>query len=187
MFTAAFLGLHFDGSLDATGIATVLLALATFGLAIYTRQSVRQNATELEQSQRPVLVPLTEGISERPEIQEGRFFLPVINVGVGPAMDIRADIEFGDTHGNRTDAPYVRADHARTAIGAGQQTYLAFEDVPLASAMGFAFHIEFTDVGGMPWFSRGLYSEAEHVFRQVEVVRGSLSEADRIHLIPRGQ
>jgi hypothetical protein len=86
---ATFLGLHFDGSVDATGMATVLLAIATAGLAVYTRTSIKQGAIELAQSQRPVLVPLSGGRS-KPELEDGRFLLPVVNVGVGPAMTIRA-------------------------------------------------------------------------------------------------
>jgi hypothetical protein len=110
----------------------------------------------------------------------------LINVGVGPAMAIRADIEFGDVNGDQSEAPPVSAAHERTAIGAGQQTTLLFEDVPLTSAMGFAFNIQFADVSGKPWFSRGWYSEANHLFRHVEVVEGPLAEAQRVHPSPRG-
>ena len=92
---ATFLGLYFDGGVDATGIATVLLAIATAGLAVYTRMSVKQGALKLAQSQRPVLVPLRGGHS-KPALKDGQFLLPVVNVGVGPAMTIRAELEFGD-------------------------------------------------------------------------------------------
>jgi hypothetical protein len=155
--------LQFDGNVDATGIATVLLALATFGLAVYTRRAVRQGATELEQSQRPVLVPfaagdvrprfepiLTEGVRRR-----ARLRLPVANVGVGPAMAVRGNVEFGDVRGEPTAAPYVAAHAERTAIGAGQDAFLEFENLGLGKLMSFAFNIEFADVSGKPWFSRG--------------------------------
>jgi hypothetical protein len=179
------LGLHLSGDVDATGLATVLLAVATFGLAIYTRQSVRQNAVELEQSQRPVLVPLIERVADRPKLQDDRFLLPIINVGVGPAMAIRADLEFGDIHAEPTAAPYVAASTERTAIGASQQTYLEFENVALSGVTGFAYNIEFADVSGRKWLSRGFYSEAEHCFRDVEIVSGGLSKAQRFRIHPR--
>jgi hypothetical protein len=182
---ATFLGLHFDGNVDATGLATVLLAIATFGLALYTRRAVRQGARELEQSQRPVLLPVVDGISETPEAQDERFFLPVINVGLGPAMDIHANLEFGDVRGQPTDAPQIAAWATRTAVGAATQTYLTFDNVALTSAIGFAFNIEFSDVSGKQWFSRGFYSEAEHEYRDVEIVEGPLSEAEKFRLIPR--
>jgi hypothetical protein len=47
---ATLLGLHFNGDVDATGLATVLLALVTAALAWYTRRAVQQSATELSQS-----------------------------------------------------------------------------------------------------------------------------------------
>ncbi|MDQ3811919.1 MAG: hypothetical protein M3336_16680 [Chloroflexota bacterium] len=181
---AAFLGLHFDGSVDATGIATVLLAVATAGLAVYTRASVKQGAVELAQSQRPVLVPL-RGVRSKPELKDGRFLVPVVNVGVGPAMTIRAEVEFGDINGEASAAPQVSAATARTAIGANEQAYLAFENVPLTSAMGFALNIEFADVTGTTWHSRGFYSEAECEFRDVNIREGQLSEPERYRVSPR--
>lgn len=66
------LGLHFDGTVDLTGIATILLAFGTLVLAAVTRvvsQRTAQLAKEtraavsleqeqLNRSQRPVLIPL---------------------------------------------------------------------------------------------------------------------------------
>jgi hypothetical protein len=57
----------------------------------------------------------------RPELQNGLFHVPVITVGVGPAMAISADIEFGDIYGNRSEVPYVSASTDRTAIGAANR------------------------------------------------------------------
>jgi hypothetical protein len=181
----AFVGLHFDGNVDATGVATVLLAIATAGLAAYTRRAVQQGATELAQSQRPVLIPVREDEHERPQLYRGQFLLPVINVGVGPAMDVRAELEFGDAFGRASAAPSAWASSRRTAIGAAQQTSLEFPEIDLTDAMGFAFNIEFADVSGKRWFSRGFYSEGEQVFREVDIVDGPLSEAERARIHPR--
>jgi hypothetical protein len=175
---ATFLGLHFDGGVDATGIATVLLAIATAGLAVYTRTSVNQGALELAQSQRPVLVPRRDDRS-KPGFKNGRFLLPVVNVGVGPAMTIRCQVEFGDIEGNASAAPTLSIETARTAIGANEHAFLAFENVALTSPMGFAFNIEFADVSGNAWLTRGFYSEAAQEFRDVVIRAGRLSEADR--------
>jgi len=181
---ATFLGLYFDGGVDATGIATVLLAIATAGLAVYTRMSVKQGALKLAQSQRPVLVPLRGGRS-KPALKDGQFLLPVVNVGVGPAMTIRAELEFGDIHGDASAAPQVSAQTARTAIGANGQAYLAFENVALTRALGFAFNIEFADVSGTTWHSGGVYSEAAREFRDVNIREGQLTEAIRYRVSPR--
>jgi hypothetical protein len=184
----ALLGLHFTGDLDATGIATVLLAIATFALAFYTRHAVSQGAQELEQSQRPVLMPMTVSqAGERPWLSDDnkRYYLPVQNVGVGPAMAIEADIEFGDIAGQRSSAPPVAGRAQLTALGAGQETALEFDGVALASAMGFVFNVQYYDVSRKPWFIRGRYSEAEHRFSEVETMPRNLSEADRLRLMPR--
>jgi len=180
---ATLVGLHFD--VDATGIATLLLAVATFGLAIYTRTAVKQGAIELSQSQRPVLMPLTDGMGDEPEIDNGLFILPVINVGVGPALVIHADLEFGDANAKPTDAPPAWATTKRTAIGAGQQTHLPFRNVSLSEAVGFAFNIQFSDVSGKTWLSRGYYSQAEGEFFDFEILEEALSEAQRFRIHPR--
>jgi hypothetical protein len=51
--------------------------------------------------------------------------------------------------------------------------------------MGFVFNIEFSDVAGRTWFTRGCYSEGEHRYFQYEIVEGSLSEAHMFRLVPR--
>jgi hypothetical protein len=184
----ALFGLHFTGDVDATGIATLLLAVATFALAFYTRHAVAQGAQELEQSQRPVLMPMiVSQAGERPWLSDDnkRYYLPVQNVGVGPAMAIEAGIEFGDIAGRPSSAPPVAGRAQLTALGARQDATLEFDGVPLTAAMGFVFNIQYHDVSGKPWFVQGRYSEAEHRFSEVETVPRYLSEADRLRLIPR--
>ena len=79
----------------------------------------------------------------------------------------------------RLGRPKALMETARTAIGANEHAYLAFDNVALNSAMGFAFNIEFADVSGNAWLSRGFYSEAAQEFRDVDIQAGRLSEADR--------
>src|SRR6266511_3326971 len=125
---ATILGIQFNGDVDATGIATLLLAAATFALAAYTRIAVRQSATELAQSQRPVLVPLTDwtGGPNTVRVESGLLFL--------------------------------RGAATRTSVGPGQIATLEFENIGLASTMGFAFNIEFDELSGKSWVSQGRYS-----------------------------
>jgi len=176
--------LHFNGDVDATGLGTVLLALATAILAGYTRMSVAQAGKELEQSQRPVLVPLVSA-DVQPHIADGRFLLPLMNVGVGPAMQVSAEIEFGDVDGNPSAAPRVWDSAGMTAVGAGKIVMLEFRDVALASPMGFAFNVQYHDVSGKAWHSRAAYSEAKASFRDVEVHEGALSEAQKYRIYSR--
>jgi hypothetical protein len=186
-----FFGLHFDGAIDATGVATVFLAVVTAALAWFTRDAVQQGATELAQSQRPVLLPYRDGgnrptlFEDEPGLPKGVFVLPVVNVGVGPAMAITAQVEFGDIDAQPTAAPWVQTWAERTAVGAGEKTGLLFEGVPLTGMMGFVFNIEFSDVAGRSWFARGYYSEREHRFFDYEVVEGSLGEGQKFRLVPR--
>jgi hypothetical protein len=100
-------------------------------------------------------------------------------------MQVSAQLEFGDVNAEPTSAPQIFTVTERTAVGAGEQTLLEFDDVPLTSVMGFAFNIEFADVAGRRWFTRGFYSEAGHLYRDYEIVDGPISEAERFRVYPR--
>jgi hypothetical protein len=70
---AAMLGaVHITDEIDLTGIATVILALATAGLAWWTRRAVNQGGTEVERAHRPVLVPNRARVSVRDALAELR-------------------------------------------------------------------------------------------------------------------
>lgn len=113
--------LHFTDEIDLTGIATALLALATAGLALWTRRAVNQGTTEVERAHRPVLMPIIDTLQDFPDwaprgstvLQDvhlslapqyiglhDAFYVPIRNVGMGPALHVKATVELGDSTGH---------------------------------------------------------------------------------------
>lgn len=98
MNVVAVLGLHFDGALDLTGLATLVLAGATAVLAFKTRDAAKAAADEaaitarqVEFSQRPVVVPASmPSFAQNTASGELDFFvtMAVRNVGPGPAINL---------------------------------------------------------------------------------------------------
>jgi hypothetical protein len=157
-------------------------------LAIVTWKSVKQAGKELAASQRPIVVPLRDHMAEpflAPAEEEGArqggaaalpdYFMPIVNVGPGAALDIVCQVNFGDVHGARSSAPDQRHETSLTALGGGAQTRVMFVRVPLVTAMGFAFRIAFNDVAGTSWVARGQYDMQRSAYVDVEIEQGTLS------------
>lgn len=164
-----FAAFHVSNQIDATGIATFVLALATAALAWWTRREVTQSATEVERGHRPVLVPvidysqhysirqdrtvylapmLDEGIAARP------LHLPVRNVGMGPALRVSANVLFGERGSSvRGMANAHVAGISHTAPWA----LLTFRDTPDGDPVGFQLLLEYEDVAGKRWRTDARY------------------------------
>ena len=140
----------FNGTWDWTAIGTLVLAAVTLAAVIVAAVSLRQtrreialSRTEVEEAHRPVLVPFqksAEGVTFRggligagggPEVSENPVdrqdlppysaaFLPVENVGMGPALNIRG--QFTGPRGSGT----VRFPTEAVAVGA--RGVVAFEN-----------------------------------------------------------
>jgi hypothetical protein len=109
----------------ALAAVTLALAAATFWMVKLTRRSLEQTRDEInvsrrevEEAHRPVLVPVVDSTSymdlgadgagrkRRPQLEPGgQLFVPVENIGSGPALNIEASV-------SGTSIP----DEARTSI-----------------------------------------------------------------------
>ncbi len=174
--------------LDITGIATMFLAAATAGLAWWTRRAVDQGAIEVERAHRPVVVPLPDpvkGIGEAlqarqwPRVTPGdrgkSLFVAVRNVGMGPALDVRATVQFGDEDGNPSTSGIAQQPSVTeiAALAAGPMEVLMFEVVPVTSLIGFRLTIEYSDVAGARWHTRTRFSnfQSAYVDLSIEAIR----------------
>lgn len=109
----------FNGTWDRTAIGTLalaavtlLLAGASFWMVVLTRGSLAQTKDEIalsrrevEEAHRPVLVPAVDSTSyidlgaiganreRRPQLEPGgHLFVPVENIGPGPALNVEATV-----------------------------------------------------------------------------------------------
>jgi hypothetical protein len=170
---------HFHNDWDWTAIGTLALALGTVILAVLTWLSVKQgqsaNATaqrELEEGRRPVVVPVaneTEYIASLamsstadpmlplPIQQGGGIQLPIRNIGVGPALELRI-------RGTVTEVKTGHVAHCiatRTlTLAAGSETPIGLTLAPSVSFMEkMQLRLAYRDVGKL-WYE----TQAEYFF-----------------------
>lgn len=86
------------GGVDVTGIATVALALATLGLAFAAVLQTRLVREQVRNARQPVLVPGGHDPSAAPRRSGGALLLPVVNVGMAPALQITGEV-WADSQG----------------------------------------------------------------------------------------
>ncbi|MEN3283708.1 MAG: hypothetical protein V7607_4848 [Solirubrobacteraceae bacterium] len=177
-------GIRIAKEIDVTGIATVILALATAGLALWTRKAVKQGSIEVDRAHRPVLVPIIDGsqnfqawghgvmpLGPGFDPQDRTVFVPVRNVGMGPALDVAARIDPGDALGLPSAAGMqASSDAVVGAISHGAPWFVfPFATPHLANMMGFAISIEYSDVAGMRWKTTARYSLSDQRYFDLNV------------------
>ncbi len=163
-----------SGDLDLTGIATAVLALATAGLAGWTRASVREVREEGRRGRRPVLVPF-----DPPEIgNDGSLVIGVKNVGSGPAMGIEAVVVFGDQDGYRStqNTAFPRARGMLAAVGAGEPALpVTIPNVNVGSLTGFRLTLYCQDLAGAHWWTQKRYSRRDEAYLDIPGAGGTPS------------
>lgn len=176
--------LHFTSEIDLTGIGTVVLAVATAVLAGRTAAAVRQGNTEIERANRPVLVPIVDRTREfiprgsagfplepTPDSGSDRYYVPVSNIGMGPALRVTSTLSFGDqhgkpsTHGIDTTCNVNVAGISHTSLF----TVLVFPSKPSAHT-GFALMVEYEDVAGKKWRTIARYDSTDRIYQDVSIV-----------------
>jgi hypothetical protein len=82
------LALRFSEEIDITGVATVVLALVTVALVFAGMRQARLVREQVQDARRPVLVPGGHDPSAVPRRSGGALVLPVVNVGMAPALEV---------------------------------------------------------------------------------------------------
>jgi hypothetical protein len=172
------LGLEFTDDVDPTALATAALALLTV-VALWftwrslkqTKQEIRLSRDEVEQAHRPVLVPVLDNTRAMslpdaqtrpavPVVPGNRIYVPVENIGAGPALDVEMGITL--TAQQLPDAYAGEHTIKAPGIGIGHLTTL---EQPLAGASSFAgttagflsspfdLRLTYLDVAGKRWLT----------------------------------
>jgi hypothetical protein len=166
-------GLEFTDNVDPTAVATLALALMTFGLVLVTMWSLRQtreevelSRREVEEAHRPVLVPIIDATRkmkpDRPDspsvgpqlMSQGVLWVPLENIGSGPALDIEVSLQLTDlaeVSGDRTAG-------ALAGLGADRLLPVAIHDERLTKVSDFKITITYEDVAGKKWRTRAGYA-----------------------------
>jgi len=181
------LGWEFVDTFDLVGVGTVVLALGTLLLAWWTRSAVRQGNVELERAHRPVLVPLIDVADKlEPRFSRGaataanrpepdRLYLPVRNIGMGPALRVVVTVEFGDdegrpsTHGIESCCEVTEAGISHLAPSA----VLVIKNPPLTKMTGFSATLDYEDVAGTGWRTTTRYSTTTKAFHDLDITERS--------------
>lgn len=158
--------LEFSDDVDPTGLATFVLACLTLAALILTRRALKQTREEIglsrqevEQAHRPVLVPVVDAVRPIklptgetspafPFVVGNHHFVPVENIGSGPALDTEMGLTLLGP-----DLPEAHeGEHTMRipGIGVGHLTPL---ELPLAGATPREFDLRLTylDVAGKHW------------------------------------
>jgi hypothetical protein len=146
-----------------------------------TQSEIELSRREVEEAHRPVVVPIADSTAKmavsiaaaaprekRPQLLEGgRLFVPVRNIGTGPALNVEASIAQLDDAGAAGARPGQT--HGRSAgLGQDRSTPLLIElhgwgntDEPPPS---FALFIDYDDVAGKSWRTNAIYLDEIHGF-----------------------
>jgi hypothetical protein len=174
------LALEFNDTFDLTAIGTLALAVATFVSLHFARRALKQTQREIELSRheveeahRPVVVPIADStarmdvhiakapLEKQPQLLErGRLFVPVRNIGAGPALNVEVSIAHLDDAGAAGARPGQA--HGRSAGLGPDRTIpllivlhgLSNGDEPAPS---FALFIDYDDVAGKSWRTNAIY------------------------------
>ncbi len=188
----------FNGTWDWTAVGTLALAAVTSVSLAFGWRSLRQGQREVEEAHRPVLVPFqksAEGVTFRggligagggPQISENAAdrqdlppysaaFLPVENVGMGPALTIRG--QFTGPRGSGT----VR--FPTEAIAVGARGVVAFENWD-GESLSFTGNdssvsavVEYDDVAGRTYRTNVVFDIGHNAYRSSFGNDGPLDDA----------
>jgi hypothetical protein len=172
----------FNDTWDWTAIGTLALAVVTLAAVIVAAVALRQtkgeieiSRREVEEAHRPVIVPLADRTSfmnlgadgaslERcPQLRpSGRLFVPVRNIGPGPALNIEVSVGLLDDAGDPTTAAPGGTPGRLAGLGELRSKPVLIElhgwgnssngDMP-----SFSLTVDYDDVAGKSWRTSCIY------------------------------
>jgi hypothetical protein len=155
------------------GVGTILLALATFGLAWVAWRTLELQRTQTERAYRPVIVPAASTrevqfrggtVSDAPAgpawMDDGRLAVAVENVGMGPALNVRGIVETG---GGGSSWGRGRTLHPIEGVGSGAANAVTFtvDDGTLAPKVEVFMRLAYEDVASETYWT-DLHYNASH-------------------------
>lgn len=127
------------------GIATALAAIFTAYMARHTARLARITAVEVNSRWRPMILPGgsgNEGASA--DYGAGDLVVPVVNGGVGPALEVWGRLRTFDVNAEDLDDPNLLPNQERWLVFRGVKWNGGPLDV----------RVEYTDISGKPFITR---------------------------------
>jgi hypothetical protein len=184
-----------DGSSSAlvwasliTAGGTLVLALATFSMARRTADAAEASTAlvalerdQLRQAYLPIVVPVIESlsVSHVADVSEGiahrtgevHVTIPIVNIGVGPAVGVEVDIHWLDQVGGESVAPQpmkIPSKLGGLAPGASWEMNARFRGLA-TPVLPFLLSLAFGDTAGALYLVEGRYFPGESLFRDLTI------------------
>lgn len=103
---------------------------------------------------------------------DGRtLFVPIRNVGSGPALKVEAHVDFGDTQGQPSTSGIQATTETELAGISHNEPWvvLSFRRAPVDQMIGFTLTLTYEDVAGESWNSVARYSQTTQTFPEVKI------------------
>lgn len=188
------IGLTFTGDIDPTALATLMLALTTAWSLLLTRRSlgytkdaldqagedVELSRRQVEEAHRPVVVPIVDTTRKlRPDrtdsptvgpqlMANATLWVPVENIGPGPALDIQISIELlSGVAGAQTQRETAAG--AIAGLGADRLLPVEIHGYPQAGITSFRVTIVYSDVAGKYWQTTAEYAPQHARYEHISI------------------
>lgn len=175
----------FNGTWNWTGIGTLVLAAVTF-LAVLvaaialrqTRADIALSRKEVEEAHRPVLAPIVDttaqmdlgadGKTEKlPVLAHGRLYVPVRNIGAGPALEIEALIEMLDDAKPAAEVSSGLKAAKVAGLGVTRSLPMLVETPGWTKIPSFVLSVVYRDVAKKGWRTKCIFDH--HTGRYEEI------------------
>lgn len=152
----------FTGNVDPTALATIALAIVTVALAWIGWKALRQTQSEIElsrleveQAQRPVLVPIAGTANQRADGDV--LVVPIKNIGTGPALEVEVGATTLNDTGDYSPAAGPECTDTLTGIGVADPVAVEIHIPNLGGLPSFAARLTYSDVAGRRWVTTAKY------------------------------
>lgn len=168
-------GLTFTGNVDPTALATFVLAGLTLAAVIVggkaltkTQSAIDLSRREVEEAHRPVVVPLVDGL----HADGDWLFVPIKNIGLGPALDVEVGATLRDDAGNYTEAAGPERIGAVAGLGVSDVRPIEIRIPHLGAMPNFDVRVMYSDVAEKPWVTTAKYLRADGRYTGLRITAG---------------
>ncbi len=194
VFAPRTVALVFQPQVDITGLATIALALFTFGLALATiilvfatrssvaetRKEIALHRQEVEEGHRPILIPIIDQMQSITRVDappeslvpfvNQRIFVPIRNIGVGPALKVLIQLALSDIVENTGSGSEANLTSGLAGVGAGETRIPSLmPPSPLTRLPDFQLRIAYDDVTGRHLWTKARYAADRAAFLDLEI------------------
>jgi hypothetical protein len=161
--------LQLTGNVDPAALVTFILALLTVALLVVViralhlaQREVDRWRNQVEQSHRPVVVPI-HSTMQMPVYQgHGELLVPIENIGSGPALDLHLFVTPRDENGAVSPAwGEVRHIGAAAGLAVSKTTPVEVRAWGLGGLTSFDVWVSYFDLAGKEWVTSAKYLASE--------------------------